>query len=1072
MNAQLPCAVLSVRIVTGPSGGLSPLEQLVIRAVEAGVDHIEELTNLFGIGHRPLLDLLVDLWRRGYALIDPGRARVRLSSQVASLLKRGKLAELEGGLRTDAVVRVMQDCVTGSLLPLVGFSRAGRAGSMIPSVAGLPDLSRIDKSELVSAAELAWRRQFKAPPDHVVHEAWVGGRDVQLSHDLRWLPIKLECLLDPASDLLSFQVFDAHSLSREARTKLGERLAYLAQREPDELFFRRMREAANKKEWEQRDFPDLVKGLAQQVKHLDEVDPGLVSDAHARLTELADEALEAAERLLTSDAEVRPVVGHEAHESWVQAAIAGARDQLVLVCPWIRYRPLNDLYLNQIKDALRRGCRIYLLWGIDETSSLPEDVGLALDRLKEFPNFRQHPMPSRTHAKVVIQDDSRILVTSYNFLAPSQAETLELGLSLEPSGQKRWRLPAELLEWARRNYPDYLESRGLLTRASDFDHAPRSLTTLPSTPEWSDSSSGRLARVAVGLWAEDWRGFERELAGVAAHQGAAVEAVVDGEHSRLLWHALRSAKHRLVVASDKLSPDVVQLKFVDALRKLLQAGVHVALLFRRPSPDPLAKLTALAEEQSQQRGWGRLTLRETTTHAKLLIHDDTVLISSFNFLSFQGHGAGKRRERSEVGVRVSGGSTAREILTCLSPILGEASEALLSAERAPADLSRESDPVASARRPPSPLELVRRLGEAKDEAAQIIVLRRQFTGAADPWLTLDALQRAGLPSTELRLAALTCLAVVPEAERSSAPEERWRTWLAREAWRGERWHEALVLAYGLNAPELPPAWLRRCMALAQQGEHAAPRLIDSLMDGVLAQETAWQDSAAALSLEALLLHGSQKAAEELLPSLKPSEPLQACSDAALRFWGTFYLPLPIPRLARRQNRRLVDQGAEAKRVALGKALADTEARGDSFNFVAGKQTWGVLFAPSGPLGRLRSLQQQGDVAGARAWLEAEGKDTGAFLDRASESTERGDLIIGRYRRQILGYFKRLFSCLRDWIHCTPEEGEEVDQLEQGALEVVGAFSAHRDGIEVALSDEAFRARFFRVFSVLFEEGSK
>src|SRR5262245_6106088 len=93
----VPCELIDVRTVLAPSESdtLTPVEQFVLRALnEPGVNTLDVLTQLFGLGHRPTFDLVLDLWRRGYIeVVDPD-SRLILSPFIRTALRENRLHEV------------------------------------------------------------------------------------------------------------------------------------------------------------------------------------------------------------------------------------------------------------------------------------------------------------------------------------------------------------------------------------------------------------------------------------------------------------------------------------------------------------------------------------------------------------------------------------------------------------------------------------------------------------------------------------------------------------------------------------------------------------------------------------------------------------------------------------------------------------------------------------------------------------------------------------------------------------------------------------------------------------------
>ena len=124
------------------------------------------------------------------------------------------------------------------------------------------------------------------------------------------------------------------------------------------------------------------------------------------------------------------------------------------------------------------------------------------------------------------------------------------------------------------------------------------------------------------------------------------------EHQTVLQEALEGSERRLLILSPWIRGDVVNDGFVDALWALARSGVEIHIgygISRNPNEDqdewPIQKLQRLANENSN------VTFKHLgNTHAKILISDDRMVVTSFNWLSFRG--TRQRRYRQEEGVLI------------------------------------------------------------------------------------------------------------------------------------------------------------------------------------------------------------------------------------------------------------------------------------------------------------------------------------------------------------------------------------------------------------------------------------
>jgi DNA-binding MarR family transcriptional regulator len=124
------------------------------------------------------------------------------------------------------------------------------------------------------------------------------------------------------------------------------------------------------------------------------------------------------------------------------------------------------------------------------------------------------------------------------------------------------------------------------------------------------------------------------------------------EHPEFLRHALDMTRRRLLIISPWLKDGVVNQEFIDRLTRLAARGVRIHIGYgtggdNADHPAAERRLRDLAAKA------GGLTLcRLGNTHAKILITDDHLITTSFNWLSFKGDPARTFRQEEGTLVRV------------------------------------------------------------------------------------------------------------------------------------------------------------------------------------------------------------------------------------------------------------------------------------------------------------------------------------------------------------------------------------------------------------------------------------
>ena len=667
VTVGLPCEIVDIRVRIAPSSHLTVLEQAALRAVGQGVVKLADLRDLFGLGERLTIDLVQDLWRHEYVRVDVVEKELELAPHVAEIVHDPRrLAELRPARVLDELWPLAVDVVTGQVVP-VQRTTGGHEVLVAPRRGDGWTAESVSKSDLLAAViasrelrypklehapvilgvELTPRREtggrtsFLAVPVSVWRDG--DGDHARVLADARMAPLHRRRV----------EEFLAEELDAAVRSSFADSLAARG----DTIFERP---------------PTLVARLghfADRVRRLAEADPGTWERSQAEVVALASEIESELESRESSQASANLVTDPKAQFDAVMEAIGKARKQVVLVGPWIRRNNLQDL-LEVLTNAMENGVRVIVGWGFDHADTLdPTALNLLINARDRHPNLLVFsPRSMRTHAKAAICDDRWALVTSLNLLS-SEREKIEAGVVVATSGRTSdWTPIHELLRWVRDEFPDAPVARSLLVGPDSFspvhDLPPaRSAAGYPVSPVVPDPLLPEVVVAVRELWSREWGAvlvdtLERHAALPVYIDGL----VIDAAHREALELALMEAEQRLIITSDQISQRVVTDRFVARLEQRLRAGVQVRLLYQRWGGGS-------GEEQARVRGsLQRLAEKHPETfearevpgwHAKLLVSDDRVVVSSFNFLSFEGrYREDRQSRRSEMGVALAGGDIA------------------------------------------------------------------------------------------------------------------------------------------------------------------------------------------------------------------------------------------------------------------------------------------------------------------------------------------------------------------------------------------------------------------------------
>lgn len=1078
VEVLVPCDVYTIKVRLGPQVALSPLEMLFLQAVLREVHSFEELTAMFGIGRRATLDLVFDLWQKGYVVLDLGQGQVRASAKISE----EKLDQLETAESTEEPRDLMLDRLTGEVMPVGGRSHVPREWwrAVVPADQFETSVQNVQTPALLAAVGRAIEKQEygRAGGAGVETRRWNKVLAVNLSPAhlsgttrRRWLPVYLQCWRDEDAGRLQLIVVESE-MSAEARVTAIRRIGQILEEQPQSEFARYLDAAATAAPAKPASFEDLVGQLETQTETLQEVQPGLRDQRHDRLVAIADQIEGALEQHRNAEVELEIVTAQEKQMEWMLELVRSAERQVVIASTWITTEAVQRLR-PVLRERLERGVQFFVLWGFkpdDELDQLDQSTRNALlDARTRYPAlfFLAH-CSCRVHGKLVIQDDRRALISSMNILRPSEPGTLEVGVVLSALEGRACAPIEAALVWAREHYPDFVAAQALYTSSEEFRGAAGEQVQLSEELRKPASPANRvdlasedeaLDAVSVRLWRGGWRDYARASRALASRFARTAKLLRDGQHHDMFWRALRSVKQRLLISSDRLGPEVFNEKLVGQLRKLLEEDVFVTLLYRRMTVHSGPRQVDIEHLLAELQEYPRFRRLERNNHSKVLVSDNNVVISSFNFLSFFGYYAEsrasqRRRQRSEVGVLVDDPEFANAVLAGVTQHSPSACEGW-PPSAAPYPRADVATVGTGVRLAVDLGDVLRELAQAPDEVGRATVLREWIGAVEDPWSELDRLEEAQLSGDLLRVVAAATLwrdgrGVEDERRR------RWQRWLVEDLWQRKCFVEAAVLEAGglaAGAEGLPrPAMV--LLAAAQATGNPKPVLAALSDEGDL---TATERAVVAgVSLADVALHGNLESLEVLKKhetSLPP--PWRAVVAGFIEYWEQAWQGLPMHSIHAAIEAVAFQEQVQEAFQQLGYVF-DRVAK-THFKFAVGTKTHQWLFAAEGPFGELEALIVKRDAAGIGRWLAREKKgrpgfdQVGELMDHASRQVDsRGEIIEGNKRVSYQSDLEKLIGEARG-VAALAEAPDEAN--ESRLVELAGGFAATLQANWKALKEE-------------------
>ncbi len=1005
----LPVTHHALQVTSAPAGTETRLEMLVLRYVHhVGTTDVAHVARTFGLRHRVALGVALSLWREGSLLVDLHRGDIRVTPEVADLCESGNLEKLNERRRSIDEQEVVLEPISGFVGLFNDTTRPGRGSgsSIAPAPPDPIDITDVQRRDLLAVVLRAQRSSetFERSRRRIVEFGLSSPLATNVSTSVaRFLPLEISASRGVDEGDIHIRVLsDGSRMTASQRTRIENYLLDLVNNRPEDRLVTTIRNQARGPLLAP---PSIVERISLMRRMCSQSVSGSTPDQlvseHDRLVDRAvaiDQDLSERDRsaacsveLLTSAVELR-VAARE--------LIRGAREQVVIASPWIRRTALNTLY-DDISDALERNVDVVILWGIGDGDSLDADVlnllaSLSATGPQTAGRLLVARRSARTHAKLVIQDDRAFLLSSHNLLA-SNDRRIEFGLLVSDTEAALPQVLGDALRWVQTAYPSFQQARTFLRQR---DPAPTtSADDLPTPPP----SSGTERQ--VDAWQRAWQSY---VAGVERRHrdvGVYVRGLVENQrHRQLLTEALQGAHRRVLATGQRLTAQSINQAVLGQFRRYLERTRDGILLLVHESGEEAddevrAALTALAEEFP-----GRFVVYAAEQwHAKVLVWDDESVVSSFNFLSFEGSYRNRgSRLRSELGVQVCGRQFADQVFAAVLAFTGvtglnEPADQAEKLEQEPA-----TGPAGSAA-----WEHIRGLMDLEPSAVpEAFVARVSVDNQQD---VVEALASSGAyDDLTVQLAAA---AIVNGADMAS-----WEHRMGMEAWeRGE-----FLLAHAILPTDgSEPSMALRVIAAALESNSIGRAIAAFHTDDFHQQER----SALLLAGIWALLNGHPEALsllnqdDEQFPELR-----RAAIDYFERSQGR---PAPWDDL------HAHDREAErAERIASHRSTIldslDQFERANSLQYREGRLLQRYWRAAGSSFDELRHLLANGTAV--TQWLRKWGDDAGAFLASNCEAGKTGAIEIGR-QPGLHKRLDRLLGQVRDYDRMQMS-GRDLDGLNE------------------------------------------
>lgn len=452
-EAAFPSYVVQLRVLMQRQRPLTVVEEFVLRSVDVGQETIEEVAGLLGLDW-PVVEASLDiLQRRGYVLLVTKRTngihevRINLTNKGRSALS--ELVLLEPELTNFSVCL---DSLTGQLYPsrpLMQPKAVRDAGlHEVPTFLPIPLQERLDfmtlkrlvregqrdlpikterreLSEILSV-EKSWTAyrpmrilQYVRPDDHAIQIEVFDGSERSLGHE----SVLLQMEADMYRPLRSFTNAEVPPVDPSELAIIDPRELNAARRDAVES-------------------PKLRAEISEKREAIGQAETQLGSrvvierqGAAHKIELLKQQLAEREERLSLLEAErgSTEVLQMHEHRPKLLEAVRSAKEQLIIISPWLNSHAVDYELRQEIGQALKRGITILIGYGFSEPD---QNEARTIKSLQKVAAGKRGMIKfyrvGDVHSKVLICDDQFMIMGSFNWLSfagdPMRGSRVEDGI--------------------------------------------------------------------------------------------------------------------------------------------------------------------------------------------------------------------------------------------------------------------------------------------------------------------------------------------------------------------------------------------------------------------------------------------------------------------------------------------------------------------------------------------------------------------------------------------------------------------------------------------------------------------
>lgn len=697
--AMVPCHLMKGIVHVRDPSSLSTLHLLTLKAISKHGE-LKDVLHAFGVGQRMMQNVLTDLFYDGLIFLNLRDGKVVPSPQVTEAVRKNNLEELLA-IRAPREVEVtwVQERISGGVMSyqsiLKYLSRpeiSSGAFNLAPKPIRMTPLKDLSTRSLARAA--APILQEKAPGggsvvdrvERIENRRMVGSRTFYVPVTILRPSPSEEPALIPEIRGVPQSIVDAWTAAMNPTKEFAE-LALVAKPPTDPLMD--LTPEGMAKEWE---------------SHLDALSEYLQSGRSGaydleRMSEIIGDIERLSDRLNTSihgADDVRVLGGRPAEHYELVAELLGQTKELAIIGSAF-LKPENLVSISKpICEALKRGARIVLLWGLPQANEGQNEKFVLEDAKREVKHCSEDleeklasnlwilPSTAPFHSKFVAVDGKQAVVSSMNFLSTPISSGAWEASAMVSGGT----IPREIMSYGLERIPREVLIGGMACEDLMSDTISR--VQVPSTSgAWFKASqnlrieleayNNRMDSISKSALLKTVKNASKLSDSIRS--GTSTVQVRDAEHRRLLTSAIDNARKEVIVTSDRVRDEAVGRNFEKVVSEAAARGTRVIMRWGRETAEDVLDhdywdSKSKAERFKENVGDSLdINLQPCGIHAKTVILDESLaIVSSYNFLAFGGVTGAERTLSGELGIVICNPEIAKALKDSLMKHLQLVSE--------------------------------------------------------------------------------------------------------------------------------------------------------------------------------------------------------------------------------------------------------------------------------------------------------------------------------------------------------------------------------------------------------------